>query len=185
MSKSVMWSAEFRKGYEDCKLGNPWFDDYVSSRDAWSYARGRQFAALYPNIALKHGKKVNYRTSTFCKEGMMLTLEALEAAGYKKFKSTLSQYALFGMEKRIEDQFGTKYFIHVEVFGPYPHQCPTTYNFDTTVQFIDNDHFEVGKKPTINMTYIDDEHTTIEAIEYFFERAWEFLGCPYYERNES
>ena len=58
--KSVMWSAEFRKGYEDCKLGNPWYDNYASSRDAWCYARGRHFAALYPNIALKHGKKVNY-----------------------------------------------------------------------------------------------------------------------------
>ena len=110
----------------------------------------------------------------------MLTLEALEAAGYKKFKNTLSQYSLFGMEKRVEDQFGTKYFIHVEVFGPYPHQDPTTYNFDTHVQFVDNDDI----KPTINMTYIDNEDTTIEDIEKFFERAWEFLGFPYYERHE-
>jgi hypothetical protein len=52
------------------------------------------------------------------------------------------------------------------------------------VQFKDYDHFEVGKKPTINMTYLDDADTTIEDIEHFFERAWEFLGFPYYERNE-
>lgn len=111
----------------------------------------------------------------------MLTLEALEAAGYKKYSNTLSQYSLFGMQKRIEDQFGTKYFINVEVFGPYPHQDPTIYNFDTTVQFTDDDDI----KPTINMTYIDDADTTIEDIEKFFERAWEFLGFPYYERNED
>lgn len=115
----------------------------------------------------------------------MLTLEALEAAGYKKYSNTLSQYSLFGMQKRIEDQFGTRYFINVEVFGPYPHQDPTTYNFDTTVQFVDCDHFEVGKKPTINMMYLDDKDTTIEDIEKFYERAWEFLGFPYYERNED
>ncbi len=48
----------------------------------------------------------------------MLTLEALEAAGYKKFKSTLSMHALFGMEKRIEDQFGTKYLFMLKCF-PY------------------------------------------------------------------
>ena len=112
----------------------------------------------------------------------MLTLEALEAAGYKKFKSTLSQYALFGMQKRIEDKLGTKYFINVEVFGPYPHQDPTTYNFDTTVQFIDNDKDSIA--PVVNMAYLDDEYTSIYDIEYFFERAWRFMGCPYYERNE-
>jgi hypothetical protein len=115
----------------------------------------------------------------------MLTLEALEAAGYKKFKSTLSMHALFGMEKRIEDQFGTKYFIHVEVFEPYPNQDREGYNFDVAVQFIDNDYFEVGKKPTVNMTYLDDADTTIEDIEQFFERAWLFMSCPYYERNEN
>jgi hypothetical protein len=114
----------------------------------------------------------------------MLTLEALEAAGYKSYPNTLSRYALYGMEKRIEDQFGTKYFIHIEVFEPLPHQDPESNNFDVAVQFIDNDQFEVGKKPTINMTYLDDADTTIEDIEQFFERAWEFLGFPYYERNE-
>ena len=112
----------------------------------------------------------------------MLTLEALEAAGYEKFKNTLSQYSLFGMEKRVEDQFGTKYFIHVEVFGPRPNQEHPS--FDVMVQFKDYDHFGVGKKPTINMTYLDDADTTIEDIEQFFERAWGFLGFPYYERNE-
>ena len=114
----------------------------------------------------------------------MLTLEALEAAGYKSYPNTLSRYALYGMEKRIEDQFGTKYFIHVEVFEPHPHQDPESNNFDVAVQFIDCDYFEVGKKPTINMTYLDDADTTIEDIEQFFEGAWEFLDCPYYERNE-
>jgi hypothetical protein len=113
---------------------------------------------------------------------MMLTLKALENAGYKKFKNTLSQYSLFGMEKRIEDQFGTKYFIHVEVFGPRPNQEHPS--FDVMVQFKDYDYFEVGKKPTINMTYLDDKDTTVEDIEKFFEGAWEFLNCPYYERNE-
>jgi len=114
----------------------------------------------------------------------MLTLEALEAAGYKPHSNTLSRYALYGMEKRIEDQFGTKYFIHVEVFQPYPNQDREGYNFDVAVQFIDHDYFGVGKKPTINMTYIDDADTTIEDIEEFFEGAWGFLNCPYYERNE-
>jgi len=111
----------------------------------------------------------------------MLTLEALEAAGYKSYPNTLSRYALYGMEKRIEDQFGTKYFIHVEVFEPYPHQDPESNNFDVAVQFIDNDD---DVRPTVNMTYLDDADTTIEDIEYFFERAWLFMGCTYYERNE-
>jgi hypothetical protein len=35
------------------------------------------------------------------------------------------------------------------------------------------------------MTYLDDKDTTVEDIEEFFERAWGFLNCPYYERNED
>lgn len=49
----------------------------------------------------------------------MLTLETLEAAGYRKFvqPSETIKNAEFGMQKRIADESGTRYFITVFVYN--------------------------------------------------------------------
>ena len=110
---------------------------------------------------------------------MALTIEALDAAGYNRYNMGVSGYALMLCQKRVYDKNGIKYHISVDVFGAHPGQPDGTFNFEPQVQFTDDD----DHTPTVNMTYLDDSETTVQDIEDFFERAWHFMGCPYYERN--
>jgi len=113
----------------------------------------------------------------------MLTIEALEAAGYKKWNMGISAYAMFMYEKCVEDEIGKKYFIHVDVFDSYPNQEPGTHNFSPQVQYRD----EKDTVPTVNMSYLGRHPNdyTVEDIENFFDRAWLFMDKPYYERWEG
>jgi hypothetical protein len=110
---------------------------------------------------------------------MAITIEALDAAGYKRYNMGVSGYALMLCQKRVYDEKGIKYHISVDVFGAHPGQPDGTFNFDPQVQFTDDD----DRTPTVNMMYLDDSETTVQDIEDFFERAWHFMGRPYYERN--
>jgi len=114
----------------------------------------------------------------------MITLKELEDAGYIRYKCSISQHAEFLMQKRVEDSNGTKYFISIDVYAAYPNQSPSTLNFEPHVQFVDNEPDDPFLRPTVNMTYLDDKNTMLQDVENFFERAWEFMGKPYYERNE-
>jgi hypothetical protein len=113
----------------------------------------------------------------------MITLEKLKAAGYVQFSMGVSGYALFLMDKRIEDEVGIKYSIHIDVFPAYPNQEPGTYNFRPQAQF--NGMKDLSDRATANMIYLTDKDTTIEDVEKFFEEAWVFMGCPYYERFQD
>ena len=110
----------------------------------------------------------------------MMTIEALEAARYKKFKMGVSRYDLFMYSKCSEDKIGKKYHIFIDVFDSYPHQKMGTYNFQPEVQFRDRE----DTAPTVNMTYLGKSPNgyTLEEIEDFFDRAWLFMDKPYYER---
>lgn len=45
--------------------------------------------------------------------------------------------------------------------------------------FEPNVQFHAGTEPTVDIVYHDDDTTTIEKMEDFFARMWEFLGRPY------
>ncbi len=61
--KSVLWTAAFRKGYDDVHNGVPYdydvYNDTGPNGLRWSYERGRQFALIY-NGKLKYGKEVSH-----------------------------------------------------------------------------------------------------------------------------
>lgn len=108
----------------------------------------------------------------------MITMGELCACGYVQYPMGVSGYALFLLQKQVDDEKGIKYHINIDVYGAYPNQEPGTFNFQPEVQFT---NFS-DTNPTVNMTYITDKNTTLSDIEDFFERAWEFMGKPYYER---
>jgi hypothetical protein len=112
----------------------------------------------------------------------MLTRESFKKNGYKQYPVPMSRSALFLLQKTIEDDAGVKYYISVDVFPAYPHEDPYTYHFQPMVQY------RAGKKhfmPVVNMTYLVESDTFVYDIEDFFEKAWKFMGEPYYERNED
>ena len=112
----------------------------------------------------------------------MLSFESFKKNGYKQYSMGVSGSSLFLLQKTIEDEEGIKYYISVDVFPAYPHEDPDTYHFQPMVQY------RAGKKhsmPVVNMTYLVEPDTFVYGIEDFFEKAWKFMGCPYYERNED
>jgi hypothetical protein len=123
----------------------------------------------------------------------MITLKELEDAGYKRFNNVFLHSrqewlgADFMMQKRVENLNGTKYFINVEAYPPYPTQSPDTWNFEASVQFTDNDRSDDDpfRKPTINVTHLDSKRSTLEEIEDFYENMWHYLGEPYYDKGEN
>jgi hypothetical protein len=113
----------------------------------------------------------------------MLTRESFKKNGYKQYPVPMSPAALFLLQKTIEDEAGVKYYISVDVFPAYPHEDPYTYHFQPMVQYRagNNKH----SMPVVNMTYLVESNTFVYDIEDFFEKAWKFMGEPYYERNED
>jgi hypothetical protein len=52
-----MTSADFGRGFRDGRAGAPW----PKGLDIpWNYERGRQLAALHPDLTLKRGRKITY-----------------------------------------------------------------------------------------------------------------------------
>ena len=56
--KQIMRSKAFRIGYEEVLAGKPFQYDAFEGNDAWSYERGRLFAASGYNGKFKQGNKV-------------------------------------------------------------------------------------------------------------------------------
>lgn len=55
--RSIMASRAFGAGYRDALQRKQWAGDAYPQHEAWSYERGRQFAALYSG-PLKDGRHV-------------------------------------------------------------------------------------------------------------------------------
>ena len=56
--KKILSSKAFRIGFEDYLSGKPFQYDKFIGEEAWSYERGRQFAANGYNRKFKQGNKV-------------------------------------------------------------------------------------------------------------------------------
>lgn len=104
--------------------------------------------------------------------------------GYKRFDSCGSvalKYANYLLQRCVRDDKGKKYYITVYVYdySKYDFTSPQPLSFMPEVQFRED-----GVCPTIDVTYHDDESTTLESLEAFFESMWVHLGKPYDERYE-
>lgn len=60
--KSILWTAAFRKGFDDARNGVPYDYDVYNEQQhnglRWSYERGRLFGMSYDR-PLKYGKEVS------------------------------------------------------------------------------------------------------------------------------
>lgn len=114
----------------------------------------------------------------------MLKEEDFLINGYKRFDGGSAQlkHADYLLQRCIRDEIGKKYFITVYVydFSRYNQPHLKGLSFMPDVQFR-----EGGVCPTIDVTYIDDESTTLESMETFFENLWVHLGKPYADRYED
>jgi hypothetical protein len=101
--------------------------------------------------------------------------------GYKRFDGGSAQlkFANYLLQRCVRDDVGKKYYITVYVYdySQYNHPHLKGLSFMPEVQFR-----EEGVCPTIDVTYHDDESTTLESLEAFFDSMWAHLGKPYDER---
>jgi hypothetical protein len=93
-------------------------------------------------------------------------------AGYTKFSNVkhIRPYASYGLQKKITDLNGVKYFIIVFVY-----EYPDHDSFSPDIQFKTKDNL------TVNSELILESNSSIEEVESFFERMWEFTGSVYYD----
>jgi hypothetical protein len=114
----------------------------------------------------------------------MLTVENFLDAGYKKFKQTFLNNADFGLQKCIRDDNGKKYYITVFVYENFNKPYMREYSQDRPYSFSPDVQFEgkVEGDPTVDISLIVDNSTTIQIIEDKFEMLWKVLGEVYYER---
>ena len=110
----------------------------------------------------------------------MLTVEDFIKSGYKKFNTNGLKSSDFGLQKRIDDAKGQKYYITVWVYdySGYEHyQDENKYRFMPDVQFT---MLNESRRITLNMHV--DENDTVEDIESFYDLLWKRLKCDYYEK---
>ncbi len=111
----------------------------------------------------------------------MLTVEQFLENGYKRFENKGKQVssADFGLQKRIEDDIGKKYFITVWVYDwtKYP-----WYNHPKKLSFAPDVQLQLQSGMHVNMEMLLNDDSTIEEIEAFFEKAWVEFDCQYYEK---
>lgn len=111
-------------------------------------------------------------------------------AGYKRWetnKTEINKLADFGLQKRIDDETGKKYFITVYVYDWRPYKerghIGPEFGFMPDVQFGEfGESEDTNVSPIIDVTYHVRETDTVEKIEKFYEDMWEHLKRPYYER---
>ena len=115
----------------------------------------------------------------------MLTEKDLIESGYKRFNqaSETIRGASYGLQRKIQDDLGIRYYITVYVYDWRPYKMegrvfPNDFSFMPDVQFLED-----GVCPTVDMTYHDDDGTTVQSMEAFFDRAWQFMGMPYNDRK--
>lgn len=112
-----------------------------------------------------------------------LTIQDWLDAGYKQYKET-HKSAEFLLQKRIDDEYGKKYFVNAWVYNwkEFQGRNPSLpdYSFAPDVQF----QFDDGR-PTMNVELILSNEHTIETVEKEFENLWVLMGKPYYEGWET
>jgi maltodextrin utilization protein YvdJ len=112
--------------------------------------------------------------------------KSLLDAGYRKFKDQLYN-AQYGLQKRIVDENGTRFFINCYRYNPAEsYNLEETHDYTFKVQFT---KFEETKDQTIDMSFsatwfknqYNRELTSLEDVEDFFNAMWSNNNFDYYE----
>lgn len=119
----------------------------------------------------------------------MLTIEDWTDRGYKRYEISqqirdFHKSADFMLQRRIDDEYGKKYFITVYVYDRNRYPAEIRERLNERYGFMPTVHFELGDdKPffAIEMNAIN----TIDEVEDYFENFWLLLQKPYYEKFNS
>lgn len=105
----------------------------------------------------------------------MLTVQDWIDAGYKRFNQVkhIRPYSDFGLQKRVKDSNGTKYFITIFVY-PYG----DTISFSPDVQFSNNNF-------TVSITFALHGDTSIQMLEEMVDDFWCMKNFDYYEKYDD
>lgn len=110
----------------------------------------------------------------------MLTVQDWLDRGYIQFPQQGEfNNADFGLQKRIDDEHGKKYFITVWVYdwSKYPNVYQhRRYSFEPDLQF------KLPDGMYFNVKLLLDNEATVESVEKTIEEMWNNLECQYYER---
>jgi len=101
-------------------------------------------------------------------------------AGYHVFDSVWNN-AHRSYQKLFKDEHGKKYFI--ECYHRIYPNMPDWWDFELQIES------QKGSVMLQTIQWFNDDgeysQNTIEDVESLFEKFWEFLGKPYYEKNET
>ena len=108
-----------------------------------------------------------------------MTPETLLATGYAQFhdrmaETSLGEWYLASFQKRVRDEFGTRYFITIRhAVIPEISGNPRRNSFTPANQFTKD-----GTTFNVEMLHHDE---SLEQIEAFFDSMWTTLRLDYYE----
>jgi hypothetical protein len=68
----IMRQKNFQAGFRDARAGRPFnIDAHQENGDRWGYERGRQFAALYPEVRTLNADAVELLERAFCNRDIL------------------------------------------------------------------------------------------------------------------
>ena len=112
-----------------------------------------------------------------------ITVEDWLNAGYKKYKQSFNS-ADYLLQKCIRDKNGKCYYINVGVYEHFNKEYSKDNGGIPRVGFSPEVQFQRGSKPTMDVSLIINNSTSIVDVEREFYDLWVMLGEPYYDLYE-
>lgn len=103
--------------------------------------------------------------------------------GYLKYNQDSLNHSDYLLQKRVDDEFGKKYYITVYVYDNLKmmQTYPSFPKFLTDHTYMVECNFELGNDgPTVNPRITN--FSTIDEVEELCEKFWVMLDKPYYEK---
>ena len=114
--------------------------------------------------------------------------------GYKWFSDNW-KHSMRGIQKKIKDKKGIKYFItgyHYNLHKQYHDRTTGDDDYDRYSFRVQFRRYKDGKDQTIDVSFSADfvpnkyrPLSTLEEIETFFEKIWKYFKFDYYDLNEN
>ena len=109
----------------------------------------------------------------------MITVQDFLDAGYRKYNQC-THNSDYLVQKRVTDDVGTKYFIHIWVYEHFNKEYYSRNPSLQEVSFMPEVQFQREDEATMDITLILNDKSSIHKIEQEFECLWLFLEKPYY-----
>ena len=113
-----------------------------------------------------------------------ISVEDWLKAGYKRYKQQSFNSADYLLQKCIRDNHGKCYYISVRVYEHFTKDYFKDYGGIPRVGFSPEVQFQRGSKPTMDVSLIINNETSIAEVEKEFSELWVMLGKPYYDLYE-